>query len=73
MSMIRLDMAISWDWFCFDFALVQHVLPLCLHCPLAQLFSAPWACGIYQRSVSLSFDSLKSTYKTYVLTDVEAK
>jgi hypothetical protein len=27
-----------WEYFCFDFALVLDVAPLCLQWPLAQLF-----------------------------------
>jgi hypothetical protein len=30
-------------WFCFVFALVQHVAPLCLQWPLAQPLPAAWA------------------------------
>jgi hypothetical protein len=33
------------------FALVKHVVPLCLQWPLAQLFSAAWASDIGQFSV----------------------
>jgi hypothetical protein len=32
-----------WEGFYADFALVQHVAPLCLHSPLAQLFPSGWA------------------------------
>ncbi len=36
-------MPVSWECFDLDFALVQHVAPLCLQWPLAQLFPAAWA------------------------------
>ncbi len=36
------------------FTLVQHVAPLCLHWPLAQLFSAVWP-GSTDQGLSLSF------------------
>ncbi len=35
-------MAMTWECFYFDFAVVQHVAPLCLRWPLAHLFPAAW-------------------------------
>ena len=36
-------MAMPWECLCFEFALVQHVAPLCLQWTLALLFPLNWA------------------------------
>jgi hypothetical protein len=59
MSMFRLT-----RWLCqgnvfvLIFTLVQHVAPLCLQWPLAQLFPAAWAGVLSQCSVYLSLMSM---------------
>jgi hypothetical protein len=45
-------MAMLRECFCLDLASVEHVAPLCLQWPLAQLFPAAWAdslghCSVY--------------------------
>jgi hypothetical protein len=54
-------MAMPLECFCVAFALVQHVVPLCLGWPLAQLFPAAWAGGAGQSSVYLSSMSMFAT------------
>ncbi len=39
------QMAMAWECFCFDLALVLHMVPLCMQWPLAQLFPAAWVGG----------------------------
>jgi len=39
-------MAMPWQCFCFDFALVHHVAQLCLQRPLAQLSPPAWEGGV---------------------------
>jgi hypothetical protein len=40
--------------FCFIFALIQHVAPLCLQWPLAQTFPVAWT-GSTETVLSISF------------------
>jgi hypothetical protein len=42
-------MAMPWKCFCFDYSLVQHVVPLSMQLPLAKLFLSAWAgqCLVY--------------------------
>jgi hypothetical protein len=46
-------MAMPLEYFGFDFALVKHVVPLCLQWQQAQLFLGAWAGGTALCSVNL--------------------
>ncbi len=43
---------------CFDFALVQHLAPVCLQWPLSQLYPGAWADSTSQWSVYISLMSM---------------
>jgi hypothetical protein len=51
-------MAMAWKCFCFDFAILQHIAPLDLQWPLAQLFPTALAGSSGWYTVYLSLMSM---------------
>ncbi len=77
-SLYKLDSWVSmfklskWACYCFGFALVQYVVPLCVQWPVRQLFPAAWTgstgkCSVYLFDVYGYTESLRLTNQHRIL------